>query len=52
MLLILFGMHERDTSTKKESDIILQMSLERALVQRFNQSTKSMTKVTNTKISV
>ena len=50
MLFILFGMHERDPSTKEEFDIIYQMSLVCVLVQRFKQSTKLITKVTNTKI--
>ena len=41
-------MHERDTTTEKEFDAVLQMTLEHVLTQRFRQSTKRRPKVTNT----
>lgn len=39
-------MYERETATKKEYDIILQMPLRRVLAQRVKQSTKRTEKVT------
>ena len=39
-------MYGRETATKKEYDIILQMSLRRVLAQRDKQSTKRTAKVT------
>ena len=47
-LSFLFRIHERETATEKELDIILRMSLERVVFKRFKQSTKWTPKVTNT----
>ena len=47
-LSFLFRIHERETATEKELDIILRMSVERVVVKRFKQSTKWTPKVTNT----
>ena len=44
-----FRMHERHAATGQEFGIILQMSLEHALAQRFKQSAKWTEKVTDTK---
>ena len=45
--IILIRMHGRDTATEKEFDAILQMTPEHVLTQRFKQSNKWTTKVTN-----
>ena len=50
LFVLLLGMHERDAALKREFNIISHMSLERALAQRFKQSSKSMAKVTNTNV--
>ena len=38
-------MHLRDTTTEKELDTVLQMTVEQVLIQRFKQSPKCTTKV-------
>ena len=38
-------MHARDTTTEKELDTVLQMTVEQVLIQRFKQSPKCTTKV-------
>ena len=41
-------MHEKETVTENEFDIILQMSLDGVLPQQYKQITKWIAKVTNT----
>ena len=38
--VIVFRMHGRDTTMEREFDIVLQMTLEHALTERFEQSNK------------
>ena len=40
-------MHKRDTATGKESDTVLQITLQHVLIQRFKQNTKWKSKITN-----
>ena len=40
-------MHQRDTATEKESDTVLQITLQHVLIQRFKQNTKWKAKITN-----
>ena len=45
--VILFRMLEKDMDTEKEFDIVLQMTLEHVLTQRFKLNTKWAAKITN-----
>ena len=40
-------MHARDTTTEKELDTVLQMTVEQVLIQIFKQIPKCTTKVAN-----
>ena len=40
-------MHKRDTATEKESDTVLQITLQHVLIQRFKRNTKWKAKITN-----
>ena len=45
-------MHARDTTTEKELDTVLQMTVEQVLIQRFKQSPKCTTKRGNIRKSM
>ena len=45
-------MHARDTTTEKELDTVLQMTVEQVLIQRFKQSPKCTTKLANIRKSM
>ena len=47
IFMLSYRMHERETATEKEFDIISEMSLDCVLGQRFEQTTKWTAKVTN-----
>ena len=45
IFMLSYRMHERETATEKEFDIISEMSLDCVLGQRFEQTTKWTAKV-------
>ena len=45
-------MDARDTTTEKELDTVLQMTIEQVLIQSFKQSPKCITKVANIRKSM
>ena len=45
--VVLFRMHEKDTTTEKQLDIVLQMALQNILTQRLKQNTEQTARANN-----